>query len=206
MQMFSKVLQYIKVLFFTVLLLVALFFQTQLPVVNAQSSSSSSSASNSIPNNSLSIKITKGTQSIFDNTLPVVVEVTSGVSADRLEMELSFSNAKVTSSQMSKRTFSSIKANDTKVYEYTLTPVTQGDTTAYFKAQLWQNDINLVQVEPLTLSFDNTLQIVPQTDEYKQNLKNWNTLKLFGLVLLLIVIVFIGYLLYRSTKVWLSKD
>lgn len=202
-------IRYTKIFFFSLLVVIVSFFQVQFPIVQAQSASSSVSSSSSSSTQSakaFSIKITKGTQSIFDNSLPVSVEVTSGENGDRLEMELSFSNSKLTSTQTAKRTFTSIKANDTKVFEYNLIPNASGDTTAIFKAQLWQNDVNIIQIDSLNLTFDNSLQIVPQTDDYKQNLKNWNTLKLFGLVLLLIVLIFLGYLVYKSTKVWLSKD
>lgn len=182
-----------------------LSFQSLFTVAFAQSVSSSTSSSSKGP---LIITTTasKGIQSIFDNSLPIVLKITTNFDADRLEIEAVYPSANLNLKDAGVRQFTKVIANDTKTYEYTFTPKKGADSNILFKVQAWQNDVNVVDIEEIQVKFDDDLKVVPQSDEYNQNLRNWNTIRLFIVVLALTIVIILGYMFYKSFLVWMSKD
>lgn len=194
-----------------VLFLIILLISLGIVGLEAQSTSSSSSVSTSSSTSTtikktLTTTVKKGTQSIFDNSVPIIVQVTTNFDIDRLEVETTYSKSKYTVKDTATNFFTKIKSGESKTFEYAFTPLIENESKILFKVQAWQNDINIIDIQEIDLKFDKSLQISPQSDEYKQNLKNWNTIKLLIYVVVLLIFLVLGYMFYKSFRIWMSKD
>ena len=198
-----------------------LFLLVFVTAVKSQSSTSENNSSSSISFSSTSISNTSSqtgnttnyfhielerkTQDIFSKTVPIEIRITSEIDAKRFEISWVYNqkNLKLTNNYES---FTSIKKDETKTFTYYFTPLKKSENKVLIQVQAWQNDYNYPEIEDLDLRFDDNLEIIPQTDEYKNNQRIWQAVStVIGLLVIVSIIIVLVKLIIRFQE-WYRKD
>lgn len=174
-----------------------------------QSISSESSSSKPMGNidvdNVLELELTKNTQDIFSHAQPVILTIKSNIDVERLEVQWSFDekNLKLDSDDT---VYTTVNVGEPRVGTFKFTPKKPSNNRVFVKVTAWQNNINYTQVGYIDLNFDKNLEIVPQTQDYR-NKQTLRTIVELALVIAIIIgLAFFGRSLYRRFKTWYDKD
>ncbi len=159
---------------------------------------------NNIVRDNFEIDLEVGTQSVWNNSIPITIYLTTAIDLDRVEIRAS-NPAALEFEYLGKQYFPA-KAGENYVLRSRIFPKRQGNYRVSINAIAWQYDTNFSSSTLVDLQIDENLQVVPQTRQYYINL----VLKYLFYIILIGGIgtgaFFAGKRGFKRFKIWLLPE
>jgi hypothetical protein len=158
----------------------------------------------SVIRDNFDINLEIGTQSVWNNSIPIIIHLTTAIDLDRVEIRASTPSA-IEFEYLGNQYFP-VRAGENYVLTSRVFPNRQGNYTLSINAIAWQYDTNFSSSSTVNLQIDENLQITPQTRQYHINL----VLKYILYVILIagagIGLFFASKKGYAKLKTWLMPE
>ena len=135
----------------------------------------------------------------FGKKVPYEIEITSHIDSPKTQILWEIPTT-MTISEKHKE-FISIGKDETKTFKATLTPNRKGTYVVGVNVISWQFDTNYTNSIKDTLEFDKNLVLQPVSDAYKVG----NILKIFLLIIMSLVAIYMGYFLTKKGMKYIKK-
>lgn len=151
------------------------------------------------------LDISKGTQSIFNDSVPIYLDIQSYIKTTKLQVRWKLPTGLQSKGNVT-AAWGTIEKDGEVSTSIEVTPEKPGTYKLVAEVQAWQADANYVDTVSIDLTFEKDLEITPHTDQYYQNQRTWNIAKIAMIVLGLGLAGVLGVLGYKAFIKWLSED
>lgn len=140
-----------------------------------------------------------GRQSVWNKAIPINIYITPV--SDYGRVEITFDYGSMTEIKYTDKQYFPVKAGKTYQVQGKLYPKEQGLHHITINAIAWEHNTNYTSSTSTSVSVDENLEIIPQTQEYKI----LNVLKYVFIILVILGIIAITYFLWKKNTVKIKK-
>lgn len=152
---------------------------------------------------SFELNIVPGVQSIFDKSIPLTLNIKSNVDTHRMQLRWKLPTG-ITTKNSGVTDWGTVKKEQEVSTAITLKPAKPGVYNIVAEVQDWRtNEVDTVSIK---LTFDNNLELSPQSDEYYRNQTSWFWAKIGIGIVGVTAFIILAIFGLKAFQKWMDED